>query len=543
MRIESITKTYLSSRRSVYKTEGFLRQTRKFLSVDKLLIKVAESIYSNYPNFTSQSSVMVETEGKEYTLFFRFGAAIPSIEKHDIVFYKFLSIDKSDRTNDRRIKTFLSDHNTFSFDVTEVSDEVKTEEFDKIYLLSYDDKVNFPLLNPTQKKIVETEDKNVLVQGVAGSGKTNICIEKIVFCACRGYRGRVLYTTYSRGLLVDTKTRVTVVRDNIAAFIDAYEHDDVIFDDENHKKAIENRLGILFSFEKEDYSIDVLKKIVAFLDNNVDYFLIEDIFYQRFKKRANIADEGTFLKEYLAKDAGKSSGLTDKIKRLSPEIIYKEIYGMIFGKYDYDGKVYPMTREEYAESRSGSFSKTECEAIYAVAMDYNKFLRDKNMEDNNSLSRVLLDGPSDVYSVGIIDETQDFTQLNLSLIKKLCRKMFCVGDAQQMINPSYFSFGYLKRLMYGELTGVMELKHNYRNSATIEKVAEYIGELNVKKFGVHSFVLKGTTVGTDVDSCAVYIEGDGFTERLKENRFENLTVIVSTAAKKEELRKKLKNIE
>lgn len=37
--------------------------------------------------------------------------------------------------------------------------------------------------------------------------------------------------------------------------------------------------------------------------------------------------------------------------------------------------------------------------------------------------------------------------------------MFCVGDALQMINPSYFSFAYLKKLMYDEdLTSVAETK-------------------------------------------------------------------------------------
>ena len=81
------------------------------------------------------------------------------------------------------------------------------------------------------------------------------------------------------------------------------------------------------------------------------------------------------------------------------------------------------------------------------------------------MSRALLNAiSSPVYSVAVVDEVQDFTQVNLCLVKKLARKLFCVGDALQMINPSYFNFGYLKSLMYGDVTGVEELTHNYRST-------------------------------------------------------------------------------
>ena len=66
-------------------------------------------------------------------------------------------------------------------------------------------------------------------------------------------------------------------------------------------------------------------------------------------------------------------------------------------------------------------------------------------------------------------------------------KMFCVGDALQMINPSYFSFAYLKGLMYDkEYTLVSELKHNYRNSQAIAEIIDLLGDLNKTIFGTHS---------------------------------------------------------
>lgn len=541
MKLTTAGRLVLSSERSVYKTEGFLRKTRKILSVDKLLLKITDAIYLSSLSFDDETYI-AETDDKAYTLFFHVGRGIRGLNDKDIVFYKFLSREKSERTNDRQIINFLDKDKTFSFTVLPVKDDVKSEEFDKIYLLTNDDKVFFPLLDPEQKRILETEDNNVLVQGVAGSGKTNLCIEKVIYCACRGYRGRVLYTTYSRGLLLETRRRVTVVRDNIAAFLSEYERNEVVFLDKNHKKAIENFLGISFAFDGEEYIADVLKRIIAFLDKNVDYFLIEDLYAAKTGNKVRIADESTFLNEYILKEAGKSTGLLDKVKKLSFEIIYKEIFGLITGKCDLSDYA-PMSREEYVEMRSDSFSRAEREAIYALSVDYGKFLASYGYCDNNSMSRDLLDKVSEGYSVGVIDETQDFTQVNLCLIKKLCRKMFCVGDALQMINPSYFSFAYLKRLMYGELTGVAELKHNYRNSEKIERIVESIGDLNVKRFGTHSFVLRGQSVGKDPDSSAVYVRDKSFVDSLGANRFENLTVIVSTQKKKELLRKKLRNIE
>ena len=96
--------------------------------------------------------------------------------------------------------------------------------------------------------------------------------------------------------------------------------------------------------------------------------------------------------------------------------------------------------------------------------------------------------------------------MNLCLVKKLARKLFCVGDALQMINPSYFNFGYLKSLMYGDVTGVEELTHNYRSTQKIESIAEKLGEMNIGRFGTHSFVLKGKSVASPLDSSAVFVK-------------------------------------
>lgn len=529
----------LSSFRRAYKTEGFISPTRRIIGIDAFVSRVAESVFGAETDL-SAGCYSAQTSDEAYTLFFSLGGD-KRLNGGDLVFYKFMGASDAEGGTDRRLSEYLSAHGEIELILRETDDVIQGDDLTRLYLVSgADGIVNFPYLNETQRKIVETEDANMLVQGVAGSGKTNVCVEKIVYCACRNYRGAVLYTTFSRGLLTETRSKVELFTRNIDDFILAYESGRVVFLDYNHKKAVENKLGILFSVDEDGEIISALKRISAFLKQKVEYLLIEDIYEKDFDKK-RVAGESVFLNEYLG--AGKNyrlSGALEKIKHIAPEIIYKEIYGMIFGKYELDAPSAMMERDEYADARRDSFTRRECDVIYTVAVDYAEFLDKRGYTDNNLMSREILNGiSSPEYSVGVIDEAQDFTQVNLCLMKKLCRKLFCVGDALQMINPSYFNFGYLKRIMYGDVTGVDELKHNYRSTATIEKIAGRLGDMNMQRFGTHSFVLRGESVPSPLPSAAVFVKDKSFVYSLGEKRFENVTVIVASQKKKEKLRKAL----
>lgn len=537
-------KIALSSIQSAYKTEGFISLTRKIIAVDAFISRVAEGIFRNGVNL-ADGCYTAQTADGLYTLFLRKDGRGKRMSEGDIIFYKYLSANAVEGGADRRLSEYISTRDKIEIVLRDTGDAVSDEDLTRLYLVSGSDGIiNFPYLNDTQRKIVETEDSNMLVQGVAGSGKTNVCVEKIVYCACRNYKGRVLYTTFSRGLLSETRNRVDLFSKNIDGYVAAYESGRAEFLDKNHKKALENKIGIPFSVDDDGEIISALKRISAFLKENVDYLLIEDVYAQSFEEKP-VAGESVFLREYLG--AGKNyrlSGALEKIKHIAPEIIYKEIYGMIFGKYEMDTPSEFMEKEEYIRERTDSFTRRECEIIYTIALDYYEFLKKRGYTDNNLMSRQILGKASaPKYSVGVIDEVQDFTQVNLCLMKSLCRKLFCVGDALQMINPSYFNFGYLKRIMYGDVTGVSELKHNYRSTQRIEKIAQKLGEMNMKRFGTHSFVLKGESVASPLPSAAVLVNDKSFVYSLSQKRFENATVIVASQKKKEALRKVLGKME
>ena len=552
--------TVLSSETAVYKTERFIRETGAFSEFDLFLGKLAESVIQN-KDALSAAAKNAAISGAKFPCFktdigndsFFFAAAnaaakvcaLTAAQKNDMIFFKYGGKEAFIRKGDKRFSEYLK-QKTFTVDITFVTAEISSSDFLKLYRLSNSDYVNFPLLNETQERIVTLEDQNVLVQGVAGSGKTNLCIDKIVFCAGRGYAGRVLYSTFSRGLLADTKGKTLEFCANVKRLIAALKSGSVVFCGGDKIKAVENKLGVYLA-AGEDKIIQKLQDIADFLDNKVDYCLIEDLYKKHISDTCETAGEGYFVKTYV-KDI-KNHQLVSKLSKvayLSHEVIYKEIYGMISGCCDAENPLKTLALSEYTAKRKDSFSSYECEIIYSLAQDYFSHLQKNKLTDNNLMSRELLrcEDKLPKYSLVILDEVQDMTEVNLVLFKKRSLKMFCVGDALQMINASYFSFAYLKRLLYEkDISSVAELVSNYRNTKKIADIAENLGTLNAKCFGVHSFVLKSRSVDEQAQSVAVFVKGNGFLDALNKQAFNNYTVVVAGQKEKEKLRARLKKQE
>ncbi|MBO7219350.1 MAG: AAA family ATPase [Clostridia bacterium] len=542
-------KLYLHSKINVYKTEKFVKSTKFILAIDVYLERVANSIIYALSNKTigNDGCYKLTLDSQDFTLFFVCAKALgdkTALNANDIIFYKLIAKDKLDKTNDQTIQKFLNTNKNFTLELSEVERNIIPTDFKKLYILTGSDGVCFPLLNKEQLGIVNLENKNVLVQGVAGSGKTNICIDKIVFTACREYVGRVLYTTFSRGLLMDTKFKVEAFKDKLVNFVNKVEKGYVVYLDTNHKEAVENKLGVFLDCNSDKAVLDKLKTIIRFLDTHVDYYLLEDIYKKHINDKCNIAQESYFINTYLKniKNHQLTSKL-DKIKHLSYEIIYKEIYGLIYGACR-NGVLDKMTLNAYIDERKNSFSKADCETIYSVAEDYYKHLNQAGYMDNNLITRALLNGSVGKYSLSIIDEVQDFTELNLTFIKKISLKVFAVGDAMQMINPTYFSFSYLKRLLYEkDVVDVIELKHNYRNTKTISTIVSNLNKINITSFGTHNFVIESYSVDDSVMSSVIFVKEADFINRCQKEKYEDLTIIVSDKKQKEYLQKQLPTIE
>jgi len=545
-------KQILSSETKIYKTESFFYQTKKIAKVDTFILNIAEGLLSVLDNFFVEfhgneniSGFQIDTFDKSFSFFIKLGFQVKNVDfsEKDIIFYKATGDFDEIKSNDQRLVKYLKTHRIFNVLVKPIFETTDESEFKKIYLVLDSEFINIPMLNKTQQKYVEVENKNLLIQGVAGSGKTNVCLSKIIWTACKNYTGRILYTTFSRGLLIDTKNKIELFKNNIKAFIEDYKSNRMSFLDKNHKKAVENRLGLVLIVDTEVNIVKKLYQIVDFLENHIDYYLLEDLYSVTFDEECELFEEKEFLNVFLNNLSNHQlKSRLDKIKNLSKQIIYKEIYGMIFG-CDSDTM---LSLDDYKRMRKNSFSSEECEVIYGIAKMFEDFQKTQNVLDNNIISRKLLKNSQKIkkYSVSIIDEVQDFTQINLKFLKEISIKMFCVGDALQMINPSYFTFSYLKNLMYNEdVTDVAELESNYRNNKKIVEILNDLNEINIKQFGTHNFVMTGKSVDENTLTNAVYISDKKFIDSLKNQKFENFTILVSDFEQKKALRQLFKKQE
>ena len=546
--------TILSSKSLFYKTEKFIEKTKSCSNIDILLTTLCETILDNLNDIIFgekeykdlNNAFFIQTADKKYTFLFKLGYQVSNtLNKHNIIFFDYQPSSSDNQT--LRIDEYVRANPVLKLIIKKEVSKTSDYDFNKLYLISNISGINLPRLSPEQKEIVETIDKNILVQGVAGSGKTNICIDKIIFTASKNYSGKTLYTTYSHGLLIDTKLKVELYKKDLEKILDNYRNNKIKFLDSNHKKALENRLGIYFFNEDDNNIFKKVEKIIDYLTNKVDYLMLEDIYNQCSEQKLEFVGEEYFLNTY-------SKNLTNhqiqkcfnKLSTYSKEVIFKEIYGMLLGFYNIETKSNMLTLEEYISKRENSIPKDMCESIYQIAVDYKKHCEKLNLMDNNSASNELLTTlPNDyLYSLAIIDEVQDYTQVNLNLFKKISLKLFCVGDALQMINPSYFNFGYLKNLMYEkELVDVKVLKSNYRSTEKITDIIDSLGEINKSEFGTHNFVIKGEAVESGIKTTALFVRDGNFTKSISTSGFEDLTFVVNSKAEKQELQKIIKQQE
>ena len=533
-----MNKIILSSESKCYKTSLFAKETDFILSLDKLILKLWECIIKNVVEIQSLKSQEYQIKCFNANFYFRFGSVCgKNFQPNDVIFTKLTNQNNEKILNENYFYQKLVGLN--QLDVIITSSKNKSENFEKIYGVYDADFMNFPQLNKIQQDIVTTENRNIIVQGVAGSGKTNICVSKIIYCACKEYSGKVLYTTYSKSLLNETKDKIEIFKYNLNSFLNKLKKNSLIFLDFNHKKAIENRLNIFFSEEDDENILLKIEKIISYLQNKVDFLLIEELYEVATNIKPEIADEKHFVNIYL-KNIGNHTLSTklEKLKNISSEVIYKEIYGLIFGCFNLSNQKQMLTIAEYAEKRKGSFNSIECECIYSVAKDYLFYLQANNLTDNNFLSRQLIEQKNITpYSLAIIDEVQDFTEVNLCLFKLISRKMFCVGDALQMINPTFFSFAYLKRLMYEEdISKVSKMQNNYRNTKKLQNVIENLNQINTKLFGKHNFVVEGKSVESGINSLCIKVTDKKFINNLKNKAYNGLTIITANIQEKNKLK-------
>jgi len=276
-----------------------------------------------------------------------------------------------------------------------------------------------------QEEILQFPLPQIII-GSAGSGKTALTLEKI-----KVLKGRILYVTLS-SYLAENSSRWY------------YSH----------------------NFENEQQEIDFLS-------------------YREFIETIRIPegkemDFRTFMRWFWG--YRQSTGIKDSHK------VYEEFRGVITGM---DISKEHLSSEDYMSLgvKQSIFLSSERETVYSLFSKYLLFLKEEGYYDINMYSHGLLELCKPAYDYIIVDEVQDFTNIQLFLILRSLLKpvnFILCGDANQVVHPNFFSWSHLKTMFYrNDLRGdeIRILHANYRNTQVVSDLANRLLRLKIARFG------------------------------------------------------------
>jgi ATP-dependent exoDNAse (exonuclease V) beta subunit len=187
-------------------------------------------------------------------------------------------------------------------------------------------------------------------------------------------------------------------------------------------------------------------------------------------------------------------------KKYHPTLVWTEIRSFIKGSAEAlntdQGFLSMDEYQELGRKRAPNFEGNRS-AIYGLFEFYQRFLSSKEMFDeadvvfqlNKRLTNYNCNPPWSIHSV-YVDETQDFTQAELSLLVRCCRdrnRMFFTGDtAQSIMRGIAFRFEDITTLFHALKSfdktinipkGLSQLTHNYRSHAGILRLASSVVKL------------------------------------------------------------------
>ena len=316
-------------------------------------------------------------------------------------------------------------------------------------------------LNEEQSDYVNKDYSPALLFGSAGSGKTTIGVYKMVGLMKQNSGVRIGYFTYSEKLLNTAKKIYQTVLAN-----------------------------------------EVAPEVEISTDNAIDFYSIKDFlkYYTGVKKIVEYESHGAFEGFKTWCNALKIQPKYKKfIEKAGLFEIWKDIRGLIKGFANVDwrvnirtGKEGLLSLEDYLtlKRQYTKFTLEERVVLYELCLSYMEWLEEKNLYDENDLSRMLLNKEESLpkYDWIIIDEIQDLTEVQIALLYSLLKEkanMLISGDYHQTITPTYFDTRRIKSLLIKEHLEVYDLplQNNYRNPKMVVEAANKIGQLRQQVFG------------------------------------------------------------
>ena len=168
------------------------------------------------------------------------------------------------------------------------------------------------------------------------------------------------------------------------------------------------------------------------------------------------------------------------------EQYFEEFKGVITGTYH---SKY-LSKEEYLSLgiKQSLFKQEERENVYNYFEKYLKYLKENRLYDKNIVASNLLKQVKAVYDYIVIDEVQDFSNIQIFLILKSLKNpqnFIFSGDSNQIIYANFFSWSKLKEMLFEQLkdTKIKILTKNYRSSNSVINISNRLLKIKQLRFG------------------------------------------------------------
>ena len=344
--------------------------------------------------------------------------------------------------------------------------------------------------------IRNVKDKNLIVQGIAGSGKTSVALHRIAFLLYKIknltsdkvliFAPNKVFSEYISNVLPELgeeNTKETTFSDFLETYITEY-------------KSIESFTSFIERYYKyEETHIDLIK-----LKQSNEIIPAIDEYIKNYSKKTRFTDEIFNRELYIEKDKlnyylherYSSIPLFERIDEISIKISEMEFKG----NKSKARQIKKWLRErlnvsiDMKEIYKGFYKSEEFKKIYdkPISDEYLNKLDDKSISFEDACLFVYMKsllqflGNDYMIEQTIIDEAQDYNILQYILLKKILKKskFTILGDINQTINP-YYHYKSLEDLkqVFNESVNYIELTKTYRSSPEIIEHANKILGLNL----------------------------------------------------------------
>ena len=347
-----------------------------------------------------------------------------------------------------------------------------------------------------QNKVIRNlEDKVLIVQGIAGSGKTSVALHRIAFLLYKLenlssdnvliFSPNKVFSEYISNVLPELGEANTLqttfdgfLYDNITEYKGVETFTNFI---ERYYKNKENNKDLVFYKQSdkviddlEKYRDELIKKLEFTTDIEIEKITIpreelNNMFHDRYSHmllmdRIDSITSKICITEFLGKRTNAKKIKSLLLKSLNIVINYKELYASFFKS------------RAFEESFGRTLDDNEIRPI----------LKNKEISFEDACLFIYLKGLLEGFSYRgrieevVIDEAQDYNKLQYKLIKNIFKKsnFTILGDVNQTINP-YYKYKSLEELKeIWDDTTYLELKKTYRSSEEIIAFANKILDLN-----------------------------------------------------------------